>query len=148
MSRGPCIGGRWAGFVWMPVLLALGCSRPASKPDPARLAKVEGVVTAGGVPAAKVAVVFVPLDSQKPTARGMTDARGRYVVQYKGGSSGIEPGEYKVLFLFVGPPPPGFTSGAPQPDFSDPAKTPYRATVGASGAMLSFDLKKPPSSTP
>gem|GEM_PF-3714414 len=129
-------------------LMAIGCSKASSKPDPTRLAKVEGTVTAGAQPAPHVAVLFVPKDARKPAARGLTDARGHYVVQYKGGSAGIEPGDYAVVFVFAGPRPAGFSAEAKRPAFSDPKTTPYRATVGTGGAVLNFDLKNPPSRTP
>lgn len=130
------------------VPLYLGCSKAAPKADPARLVKVEGAVTSGGVPAANVAVVFVPSDKNKPTARGLTDARGHYALQYKGTSPGIEPGEYKEMFVFVGPRPAGFAGDGRQPDFADAEKTPFRASVGPAGAVHNFDLKRPPSRSP
>lgn len=130
------------------VPLYLGCSKAAPKADPARLVQVEGAVTSGGLPAPNVAVVFVPSDKNKPAARALTDARGHYVLQYKGRAPGVEPGEYKVMFVFVGPRPAGFAGGGGQPDFADAEKTPFRASVGAAGGIHNFDLKRPPSGSP
>ncbi len=141
----------WRWPAWQPLAIALtlaGCSKGSPKAASVELVPVGGVVTSRGVPAPNVAVVFVPSDSRKPVARGLTDARGRYVLQYKGKAAGIEPGDYKVVFLFVGPRPADFATAARPPDFSDPEKTPYVASVGAAGAIHNFDLTKAPLRAP
>ncbi|MEI7700236.1 MAG: hypothetical protein WCK86_10590 [Planctomycetia bacterium] len=75
-----------------------------------------GVVTLDGVPAGKLSVQFSPAFEKGTPAYGVTDAEGRYVLQFSVDRTGALPGRYKVgveplepkydeAGNLVGPPP-------------------------------------------
>jgi hypothetical protein len=80
-----------AFLIVMGVLSPLGCGR--SGPE---LAEVTGVVTLDGVPTGKLSVQFSPAFEKGTPAYGVTDAEGRYFLQFSVDRTGALPGRYKV----------------------------------------------------
>lgn len=100
-----------AFLIVMGLLVPLGCSR--SGPE---LAEVTGVVTLDGVPSGKLSVQFSPVFEKGTPAYGVTDAEGRYFLQFNVDRTGAMPGRYAVgveplepeydeAGNLVGPPP-------------------------------------------
>ena len=72
-------------------MLACGCGKPSHFPD---LGDVTGTVTLDGRPFAKVNVTFEP-GAGRPSF-GVTDAQGRYTLQFVGGYDGAIVGRHTV----------------------------------------------------
>ena len=139
------------------LLAAVGCGDSTIKTVP-----VGGNVTIGGSePFANGTVVFVPVAGEGTKALGgsaITDENGHFVLKHAANAgSGIEPGDYKVVFsLFLMP------NGDPVPEAETPAdvKTPEelgavqfvppeyanmnsdknKVTVESSGGEFDFDI--------
>jgi len=79
-------------------LVVSGCGGVESEVEPP-LEPVTGTVTLDGEPAAGVAVTFAPGEGTSGNgASGMTDASGKFTLNYRTGSPGIPAGEYVALF--------------------------------------------------
>jgi len=71
------------------VLACAGCG--GGGPE---LASVSGTVTLDGQPLSDAMVIFIPENGRQAAAR--TDTAGKYVLTFKEGRQGAEPGKYKV----------------------------------------------------
>jgi hypothetical protein len=69
---------------------------------PLKLVPAEGTVTIGGVPAANIAVQFLPDTNkglQTPSSQGLTNAEGRFALMSQTGKPGAVPGSHSVLLV-------------------------------------------------
>jgi hypothetical protein len=82
------------------VLLVAGCG-----PDGPAIAYVSGRVTMDGKPLPNATVVFIP-DNGRPAA-AMTDANGKYVLEFSEGRHGAIPGPNTIRISTLRDPTPG-----------------------------------------
>jgi hypothetical protein len=91
-------------YYWAAVLLvvaAWGCGPPK-----VTFAPVEGVVSKGGKPLARVQVLFLADgDTRGPRAIGIADAEGRYRLHTDAGQEGAPVGRHRVCLLDVSASP-------------------------------------------
>jgi hypothetical protein len=85
------IPGLIVGLAASVAILACGCGKPSHFPD---LGDVSGTVTLDGRPLDKVNVAFEPGEG-RPSI-GVTDAQGRYTLQFVGGYNGAIVGRHTV----------------------------------------------------
>ncbi len=83
----------WLAVATGLLLIATGCG--------SKLPVVAGTVTLDGEPLANATVMFLPLDElpeheTQPPAQGLTDAAGKYTLEQRAGSDGIQLGDYSV----------------------------------------------------
>jgi hypothetical protein len=79
------------------VAWAVGCGG-----KPLKLVPAEGTVTIGGVPAANIALQFLPDTNgevQTPSSQGLTNAEGRFALMSQTGQPGAVPGWHSVLLV-------------------------------------------------
>jgi hypothetical protein len=111
-----------AGLVLL--FAAAGCGKP-------EMGRVSGRITNGGKPVAEAMVVFYT--PNRPVARGMTDADGRYTLSTRRLNDGAYAGQQKVAieqnFSPDGPPPSQL--GEITVDIRNLATTPLTAEVKA-----------------
>ena len=139
------------------VLVASTCAGGCDRGP--QLAEVEGVITCGGRPLAKVEVVFLP-DQERgtlgPRSGGYTDDAGRYRLTAPGGGAGAAVGTHRVtvrdLTAIRGS---SGATGAPvgagsvpkvrfAANYQSPSTTPLTAvTVQPGGNVINFDLPGP-----
>lgn len=123
---------------WTVLVLAIavaGCTRPPE------FAPVQGTVTRGGRPVAKVEVAFyADGDTRGPRATGLTDDSGRYHLRAETGEDGAVVGQYRVC-LFDRSLPLRFPGIGPRHPVGDAAKD---SPHDASRQLSSKDAKKGP----
>ena len=114
------------------LVLAGGCGNP-------EMGRVSGRITNGGKPVAGVMVTFCT--PNRPAARAVTDADGRYTLSTRRLNDGAYAGRHKVaLDLMFNPVAGGAAeAGAMAPDVRDLGKTPLEAEVKA-GTSNTCDL--------
>ncbi|WP_146117760.1 MULTISPECIES: carboxypeptidase-like regulatory domain-containing protein [Pirellulaceae] len=81
-------------FICLTSLVAIGCS----KGDMPEIGHVSGTVTLDGKPMEGVQVMFEPVDGAR-SSTAMTDAEGKYVLQYNGNTEGTKTGENLVRLI-------------------------------------------------
>jgi hypothetical protein len=105
------------------------------------LVDIQGRVTIAGSPCANTLISFEPVMEEGSRARGMTDVDGRYKLRHESGKPGVEPGEYRVVFLAARPRAESEPDSPSWQAYRDPASTPCRASIHAGDRMIDFDLK-------
>lgn len=105
------------------LLFAFGCGGGSGP----KLAPVSGTVTAGDEPFQGGLVRFVPKPGSNLNSReAITDANGNYKIEFFKGKSGLQPGEYNVMFSLYQMP-----DGSPAPDQSDEQDPKHPNELGA-----------------
>ncbi|HEY0982419.1 carboxypeptidase-like regulatory domain-containing protein [Schlesneria sp.] len=105
------------------LVFTIGCGGSAGP----KLAPVSGVVTAGDEPFEGGLVRFVPKPGTNLNSReAVTDAEGKYKIEFFKGKPGLEPGEYKIMFSLYQMP-----DGSPAPDQSDEQDPKHPNELGA-----------------
>jgi hypothetical protein len=131
--------------VWGALLIMAGCGG-TSGPD---LANVHGTVTLDGKPLSGAIVAFSPVVEGNNPARpvqAVTDAAGKYIMQYSSSRSGALPGKYRVAISTFRAPAEdddgNKTAGTPEtiPDVYN-AKSDLTADVTMDGKPIDFALK-------
>lgn len=89
------------------LLLVVGCGKSSEFP----LAPVSGTVTQNGNPLAGVNVMFMPESGKGAPSGGLTDASGKFSLQYNNGQSGAVLGQHRVVISVPGEEPPPPTGG-------------------------------------
>jgi hypothetical protein len=96
--------GKWS-MLALSALVCLGCAEIEEDP----VFPVSGTVTRKGSPVEGVAVTFVP-EGSSPSAVGVTDASGKYMLTTRAKDDGATAGKYKVTFAkYEGKPSTGST---------------------------------------
>jgi hypothetical protein len=123
---------RLAAAGLMLLFAATGCGKP-------EMGRVSGRITNGGKPVAGATVIFYT--PNRPAARAVTDADGRYTLSTRRLNDGAYAGRHKVaLDLMFNPGAGGAAeAGAIAPDVRDLEKTPLEAEVKA-GTSNTCDL--------
>ena len=125
---------RLAAAGLMLLVVVAGCGKP-------EMGRVSGRITKNGKPVAGVSIMFYT--PNRPVARGMTDADGRYTLSTSRLNDGAYAGRQKVAieasFSPDGSPPP--QAGEVAPNIRDLATTPLEAEVVAGTSnTCDFDL--------
>jgi hypothetical protein len=137
-------------------LVVAGCANEKQPPPP--IVPVQGVVTLDGKPLNKVTVRFVPMIEYgaEYTARGVTDAAGRFTLTCKG-QPGACAGENRVLILESEIPPrlrgenaqaelvkylQGLGGRPLPPRYTNLADNPLSANVKSEQKEYSFELQR------
>lgn len=143
------------GVLLLSLMLIAGCQDPPG-PKMKPVVPVSGKVQVKDQPAAGAMVMFHPLPIQPGRfdmirSRGTVTADGTFQLTTYNTNDGAPEGEYAVTVYWpgkrVGPPDPNDEISDLPPDqlglrYSDPARTPLRATVAAPNAQLNpFELK-------
>lgn len=104
-----------ARAVFMPLLVMslAGCGGGGG--DRPSLGRVSGLVTLDNSPVEGAEVQFLPVDGGRPST-GITDAQGRYTLQYTENSSGAVIGQHSVSITTGGyrQQPDGTTTESPE----------------------------------
>ena len=141
-----------------------GCAdEPVDAPPQVDLFPVSGVITRDAEPLASALVIYTPDimgSAQGFGATGVTDAEGRYELEYRSGEevkAGAPAGKYKVVISLIvdndgnplpaDPDTPPMMSGGIEsipPPYTSPPETPFAAEVTAGGEnTFDFDVKSP-----
>jgi hypothetical protein len=119
-------------------LLSLLACNGGAKPT---LVRVNGSVLKGNQPAAGVSLIFIPVggveDAAQPRATGTTDSQGAFTLTTHPHGAGAIPGEYIVLASqMTGNAREAGAKNALPDLYSDPARSPLRATIKAEATLL------------
>ena len=132
----------------------VGCFGSSGPGFEGELEPVSGVVLVGGAAHPHIEITFLPLPGTSGTGGfARTDAQGQFELKHRSGKSGIEAGEYKVLFSLVtkpdgsplGPEDDAATEGTEwlPARYQDLQKTPETVTIAPGGTTLNFELPAP-----
>jgi hypothetical protein len=129
---------RFRGALLGALLFVSGCAGPVGQPT--------GRVTLRGVPVAGAELTFLPAADPNAVATGVTDADGKYRLDY-GGKRGVAAGKATVRVVYWTLPngkplPPGEEGSALKADETKARQTTYvfEKEVPAGGATIDFEL--------
>lgn len=115
------------------LLLFAGCSGE----DLPSMYKIAGTATFDGKPVSDLTIRFIPTAGGREST-GISDADGKFTLEYKIGIAGATVGENKVTVAW-NPTDPAMASKASQKDFTPPA--PYDAILKKYGNAETTTLK-------
>ena len=137
-------------------MLLTGCGQSVPPaPKPSALVPVSGKVLVDGEPLEGAVVIFTPNSTGGFVAHGFTDSSGQYSAETRSGADieiGAAPGSYRVMVsrflkpdgtpIDPGEPPAMVAARETVPmQYSSPAASKLRATVGSTGGTYDFNLK-------